>query len=48
MYLEKENIEFLRIDGECLMSKRQERLDEFSKTDGKRIMLMTTGTGAFG
>ncbi|KAH6895916.1 SNF2 family N-terminal domain-containing protein [Thelonectria olida] len=47
-HLEKERIEFLRIDGECLMSKRQRILDRFAETDGPRIMLMTTGTGAFG
>ncbi|KAL6401433.1 DNA repair and recombination protein rad5c [Ilyonectria robusta] len=48
VYLKKENIEFLRVDGELLMSKRQQILDRFSRKGGPRIMLMTTGTGAFG
>ncbi|KAF7554933.1 hypothetical protein G7Z17_g2554 [Cylindrodendrum hubeiense] len=48
VYLEREKIEFLRVDGECLMSKRQQILDQFSRRGGPRIMLMTTGTGAFG
>ncbi|KAK5993833.1 SMARCA3-like protein [Cladobotryum mycophilum] len=47
-YLKAEKIEFLRIDGECLLSKRQRILDRFSKKGGPRVMLMTTGTGAFG
>ncbi|KAH7136885.1 SNF2 family N-terminal domain-containing protein [Dactylonectria estremocensis] len=48
VYLKKENIKFLRVDGECLMSKRQQILDRFSRPSGARIMLMTTGIGAFG
>ncbi|KPM46104.1 hypothetical protein AK830_g425 [Neonectria ditissima] len=48
VYLKREKIEFLRVDGECLMSKRQRILDQFSRPNGPQIMLMTTGTGAFG
>ncbi|KAH6972212.1 SNF2 family N-terminal domain-containing protein [Ilyonectria sp. MPI-CAGE-AT-0026] len=48
VYLKKERIEFLRIDGECLMSKRQSILDQFSQPSSAQIMLMTTGIGAFG
>ncbi|KAK7421718.1 hypothetical protein QQZ08_009806 [Neonectria magnoliae] len=48
IYLQRENIEFLRVDGECFMSKRQRILDRFSQPNGPQIMLMTTGTGAFG
>ncbi|KAH6988464.1 SNF2 family N-terminal domain-containing protein [Ilyonectria destructans] len=48
VYLKREKIEFLRVDGELLMSKRQQILDQFSRPGGRRIMLMTTGTGAFG
>ncbi|KAH7125932.1 SNF2 family N-terminal domain-containing protein [Dactylonectria macrodidyma] len=48
VYLKRENIKFLRVDGECLMSKRQQILDRFSRPSGAQIMLMTTGIGAFG
>ncbi|PHH91757.1 hypothetical protein CDD83_10401 [Cordyceps sp. RAO-2017] len=47
-YLKEANIEFLRVDGDCLLSKRQRILDQFSNDGGPRVMLMTTGTGAFG
>ncbi|KAI3328987.1 hypothetical protein HD806DRAFT_481296 [Xylariaceae sp. AK1471] len=47
-HLEKAGIKFLRIDGDTLMSKRQRTLDDFDKDFGARVLLMTTGTGAFG
>ncbi|CAM1506220.1 Fc.00g058610.m01.CDS01 [Cosmosporella sp. VM-42] len=48
IYLRREGIDFLRIDGECPPSKRQRILDQFARPGGPRVMLMTTGTGAFG
>ncbi|KAB5577889.1 SNF2 family domain-containing protein [Coniochaeta sp. 2T2.1] len=49
IYLHRNQIPFLRIDGEILLSKRQKILNEFAEPDSReRVMLMTTGTGAFG
>ncbi|EMR66184.1 putative dna repair and recombination protein rad5c protein [Eutypa lata UCREL1] len=47
-HLQNENIDYIRIDGNTLMSKRQRLLDQFDKESGARVLLMTTGTGAFG
>ncbi|KAF9878016.1 DNA repair and recombination protein rad5c [Colletotrichum karsti] len=47
-HLQAANIEFLRIDGDCSLNQRQEMLREFSNSDRKRVLIMTTGTGAFG
>ena len=47
-HLSAEGIGFIRIDGETLMSKRQRLLDQFDSDTGARVLLMTTGTGAFG
>ncbi|TGJ80952.1 hypothetical protein E0Z10_g7821 [Xylaria hypoxylon] len=54
-HLERAGIDYLRIDGDTLMSKRQHVLDEFDKDSGSRVLLseyspvsMTTGTGAIG
>ncbi|KAI0193792.1 SNF2 family N-terminal domain-containing protein [Astrocystis sublimbata] len=47
-HLKDAGIDYLRIDGDTLMSRRQHILDEFDKTSGARVLLMTTGTGAFG
>lgn len=48
-YLLRNQIPFLRIDGEILLSKRQKILDDFAEPASReRVMLMTTGTGAFG
>ncbi|KAI8949691.1 hypothetical protein F4801DRAFT_580228 [Xylaria longipes] len=41
-HLKDAGVEYLRIDGDTLMSKRQQILDEFDKDS------VTTGTGAFG
>ncbi|KAK3349252.1 SNF2 family N-terminal domain-containing protein [Lasiosphaeria hispida] len=48
-HLTEENISFTRVDGEVPVSKRQGIIDQFA--DDKqdvRVLLMTTGTGAFG
>ncbi|KAI0441189.1 hypothetical protein F4803DRAFT_552380 [Xylaria telfairii] len=53
-HLTEAGIDYLRIDGDTLMSKRQHILDEFDKDSGARVLLsdtelgVTTGTGAFG
>ncbi len=47
-HLKAEDIDYIRIDGNTPMSKRQRCLDEFDKEAGARVLLMTTGTGAFG
>ncbi|KAI0450909.1 hypothetical protein F5B21DRAFT_489175 [Xylaria acuta] len=47
-HLKDAGVDYLRIDGDTLMSKRQQILDEFDKDLGARVLLMTTGTGAFG
>ncbi|KAH6647230.1 SNF2 family N-terminal domain-containing protein [Truncatella angustata] len=47
-HLERANIPFSRIDGECPLSKRQKILDDFEKKSGNPVLIMTTGTGAFG
>ncbi|KAK3315982.1 SNF2 family N-terminal domain-containing protein [Apodospora peruviana] len=47
-HLKAEKIIYLRIDGECLLSKRQRIIDKFADDKGVQVLLMTTGTGAFG
>ncbi|KAK0710005.1 SNF2 family N-terminal domain-containing protein [Lasiosphaeria miniovina] len=47
-HLRTERIVFLRIDGDCLLSKRQRIIDRFASDRGVQVLLMTTGTGAFG
>ncbi|KAI0538256.1 SNF2 family N-terminal domain-containing protein [Xylaria digitata] len=56
-HLDSAGIEYLRIDGDTLMSKRQRVLDEFDNDTGARrqrilsnvlLHIVTTGTGAFG
>ncbi|ETS83908.1 hypothetical protein PFICI_05784 [Pestalotiopsis fici W106-1] len=47
-HLRLAGISFSRIDGECPLSRRQKILDDFRQPTGDRILLMTTGTGAFG
>ncbi|RHZ55951.1 hypothetical protein CDV55_101568 [Aspergillus turcosus] len=41
-------IQFERIDGKTLSSQRQKILDRFDGTNEVPVMIMTTGTGAFG
>ncbi|KAJ5014593.1 DNA repair protein RAD5B [Colletotrichum sp. SAR 10_99] len=47
-HLEKANVPYLRIDGDCSLRQRQEMLDGFAENDDNRVLIMTTGTGAFG
>lgn len=47
-HLQRNDIESLRIDGDCSLSQRQRTLDHFSSKGGPQVLLMTTGTGAFG
>ncbi|KAI1871434.1 uncharacterized protein JN550_004428 [Neoarthrinium moseri] len=47
-HLERASIPYDRIDGECPLSKRQKILDDFAKKSGSPVLIMTTGTGAFG
>lgn len=48
-YLAFAQITFQRIDGDVNLSRRQKILDEFSSVDSKTpVLIMTTGTGAFG
>ncbi|PMD49328.1 uncharacterized protein K444DRAFT_622885 [Hyaloscypha bicolor E] len=47
-YLREENISFYRIDGESPLNRRQQILDEFSNSSAIPVLIMTTGTGAFG
>ncbi|KAK6084656.1 DNA repair and recombination protein rad5c [Seiridium cupressi] len=47
-HLGRAGIPFSRIDGECPLSKRQKILDDFTKRSGDPVLIMTTGTGAFG
>ncbi|KAH7032710.1 SNF2 family N-terminal domain-containing protein [Microdochium trichocladiopsis] len=46
-HLEKEGVKYLRIDGETPTKKRQDLLDQFD-SQTVRVLIMTTGTGAFG
>lgn len=47
-HLEEAKIPYLRIDGNCPLLQRQAKLDQFAKKDKIRVLIMTTGTGAFG
>jgi SWI/SNF-related matrix-associated actin-dependent regulator of chromatin subfamily A3 len=47
-HLDVEKIEYLRIDGQSLLSRRQAILKQFSSKRGPHVLLMTTGTGAYG
>ncbi|KAK2745332.1 hypothetical protein FQN55_006237 [Onygenales sp. PD_40] len=47
-YLNQSMIPFARIDGECTLPRRQEILNDFSQSNGKPVLIMTTGTGAVG
>ncbi|KAK1755503.1 SNF2 family N-terminal domain-containing protein [Echria macrotheca] len=47
-HLRLENVAFERVDGETLVSKRQGMIDKFANDTEVRVLLMTTGTGAFG
>ncbi|KAL3477940.1 SNF2 family N-terminal domain-containing protein [Aspergillus californicus] len=47
-HLKAEKIRFERIDGKTLSSQRQTILDNFDGTREVPVLIMTTGTGAFG
>ena len=47
-HLDVEMILFKRIDGDCPLLHRQRILDNFATNSEARVLLMTTGTGAFG
>ncbi|EEU41409.1 uncharacterized protein NECHADRAFT_122747 [Fusarium vanettenii 77-13-4] len=47
-HLEEAKIPFHQIDGDCPIPKRQAKLDAFDKNDDVQVLIMTTGTGAFG
>lgn len=47
-HLDEAKIPHLRIDGSCSLSQRQAKLDQFSEDDKMPVLIMTTGTGAFG
>ncbi|RGP79329.1 hypothetical protein FLONG3_2558 [Fusarium longipes] len=46
--LEKAKIPYLQIDGNSPLTQRQETLRKFDKEDETPVLIMTTGTGAFG
>ncbi|KAK1507948.1 SNF2 family domain-containing protein [Colletotrichum costaricense] len=47
-HLERVGVKYHRIDGDCPLSQRQEILGQFAEDEEKRVLIMTTGTGAFG
>ncbi|KAK1634848.1 SNF2 family domain-containing protein [Colletotrichum phormii] len=47
-HLEKVGVKYHKIDGDCPLSQRQDILRQFAKDEEKRVLIMTTGTGAFG
>ena len=47
-YLRSVGVDFERIDGTTSQPKRQDILDRFDGTTNVRVLIMTTGTGAFG
>ncbi|KAL4871331.1 hypothetical protein BDV12DRAFT_164112 [Aspergillus spectabilis] len=47
-HLRRDKISFRRIDGKTPTSERQRILDDFDGTGNVLVLIMTTGTGAFG
>ncbi|KAI1488686.1 SNF2 family N-terminal domain-containing protein [Biscogniauxia mediterranea] len=47
-HLKEAAIPYLRIDGGCPLAQRQAKLDQFAKEGEMPVLIMTTGTGAFG
>ncbi|KAJ9616537.1 hypothetical protein H2200_000256 [Cladophialophora chaetospira] len=47
-HLDERLIDFGRIDGESPVAKRQATLTKFETSQDMRVLIMTTGTGAFG
>ncbi|KIW84079.1 hypothetical protein Z517_03325 [Fonsecaea pedrosoi CBS 271.37] len=48
MHLQHRNIAFMRVDGNTESAKREQIFDTFKVDESSRILLMTTGTGAYG
>ncbi|RSL78668.1 hypothetical protein CEP51_008014 [Fusarium floridanum] len=47
-HLRDARIPYHQIDGDCPIPSRQEKLDAFARDDDIPVLIMTTGTGAFG
>jgi SNF2 family DNA or RNA helicase len=47
-HLRQHSIPFERIDGECPLHRRQQVLDDFATNPNMPVLIMTTGTGAYG
>ena len=47
-HLHQHFIPFERIDGECPLLRRQWILDDFERNLNMPVLIMTTGTGAYG
>ena len=47
-HLEQSDIPYRRIDGNTTLQTRQKNLEEFASGDREPVLIMTTGTGAFG
>jgi len=48
LHLKRLGIAYMRVDGNTELSKRQPTFDAFKDDVRTRVLLMTTGTGAFG
>jgi hypothetical protein len=47
-FLDQDSVNFERIDGECPLPRRQKILDDFRTNSTIPVLIMTTGTGAYG
>ncbi|KAF4456644.1 helicase-like transcription factor [Fusarium albosuccineum] len=47
-HLDRAQIPYLQVDGDCPLPQRQAKLDQFAEDDDMPVLIMTTGTGAFG
>jgi len=47
-HLSRNHISFARIDGTTDIKRRQETLENFEEKNIFRVLIMTTGVGAFG
>lgn len=47
-YLDRANIQYLDIDGNCSLKERKDKLEQFKTDKMKPVLIMTTGTGGFG
>lgn len=47
-YLDRANIPYLDIDGDCSLKERKDKLVQFKNDKMKPVLIMTTGTGGFG